>query len=119
MDFMVGLLVVAAIVAAIAFIAKRAQAAAELRRAEQLERDLAPVKKLADEDVTALGEELQELDLELAGRSLNEGERADYQRALDAYEAAKAAVRSEERRVGKERGGRGGRKDDDSNRGKP
>src|SRR5690625_587085 len=92
MDFMVGLLVVAAIVAAIAFIAKRAQAAAEQRRAEQLERDLAPVKKLADEDVTALGEELQELDLELAGRSLNEGERADYQRALDAYEAAKAAV---------------------------
>jgi len=55
--------------------------------------ELAPVKKLAFEDVTALGEELQRLDLELAGRALvDDGERADYQRALDAYESAKAAA---------------------------
>lgn len=54
---------------------------------------LEPVKKLADEDVTALGEELQRLDLELAGRPLlDDGERADYQRALDSYETAKEAA---------------------------
>src|SRR3954454_8492982 len=59
------------------------------RKAAELE----PVKKLAFEDVTALGEELQSLDLELAGRALtDDGERADYQRALDAYESAKAAA---------------------------
>ena len=54
--------------------------------------ELEPVKKLAFEDVTALGEELQGLDLELTGRVLDEGERADYQRALDAYEAAKTVA---------------------------
>src|SRR3954454_21145745 len=61
---------------------------------KELERKVAalePVKKLAFEDVTALGEELQALDLEVAGRALDEGERADYQRALDSYESAKRA----------------------------
>ena len=59
------------------------------RKAAELE----PVKKLAFEDVTALGEELQRLDQELAGRPLvDDGERADYQRALDAYESAKTAA---------------------------
>jgi len=52
---------------------------------------LEPVQKLAFEDVTALGTDLQELDAELAGRELDPGARADYQRALDAYEAAKLA----------------------------
>jgi hypothetical protein len=36
--------------------------------------------------------DLQGLDLELAGRSLDQGASADYQRALDAYEAAKTAA---------------------------
>src|SRR3954452_15489658 len=64
------------------------------RRAwERKPAELEPVKKLAFEDVTALGEELQRLDLELAGRALtDDGERADYQRALDAYESAKTAA---------------------------
>lgn len=61
------------------------------RSAEQHRAALEPVKKLAFEDVTALGEELQELDLDMAGRQLDAGERADYQRALDAYESAKTA----------------------------
>ncbi|HET8559456.1 MAG TPA: hypothetical protein VFL69_02965 [Marmoricola sp.] len=61
------------------------------RNAERHRAALEPVKKLAFEDVTALGEELQELDLDMAGRQLDAGERADYQRALDAYEAAKTA----------------------------
>lgn len=92
MEQLIGLLVVAAVIVGIVLLAKRAKAAADARRAEEAERQLAPVKKLADEDVTALGEELQDLDLAMAGRELDEGERADYQRALDAYESAKEAV---------------------------
>jgi hypothetical protein len=64
------------------------------RELERREAELAPVRRLAFEDVTALGEELQRFDVELAGRSLDEGARADYQRALDAYEAAKTAADS-------------------------
>jgi hypothetical protein len=85
----VGLLVVLALGAAIvAMVVKSNQRKAIARKAAELE----PVKKLAFEDVTALGEQLQDLDLELAGRELDEGERADYQRALDAYESAKTAA---------------------------
>jgi len=84
-----GLLVVLAIGAlVVALVVKSQQRKALARKAAELE----PVKKLAFEDVTALGEELQALDLELAGRPLDAGERADYQRALDAYESAKAAA---------------------------
>lgn len=62
------------------------------QRAEQQRRaQLEPVRRMAFEDVTALGEELQQLDLDVAGRPLDAGERSDYQRALDAYEAAKTA----------------------------
>ncbi|HEY2879691.1 hypothetical protein [Nocardioides sp.] len=60
--------------------------------ADRAVRELEPVKKLAFEDVTALGVELQDLDLDLAGRQLDEGANADYQRALDAYEAAKTSA---------------------------
>jgi hypothetical protein len=61
------------------------------RALEQRRAELEPVRKFAFEDITALGEELQSLDLELTGRDLDAGARADYQRALDAYEAAKTA----------------------------
>ena len=61
------------------------------RALEQRQAELEPVKKFAFEDITALGEELQSLDLELSGRDLDPGANADYQRALDAYEAAKTA----------------------------
>ena len=83
------LLIVLAIGAVVvALVVKSNQRRTEQRKTAELE----PVKKLAFEDVTALGEELQELDLELAGRQLDDGERADYQRALDAYESAKTAA---------------------------
>ena len=59
---------------------------------ERKEAELAPVRKLAFEDVTALGEELQRLDTELAGSELDPGANADYQRALDSYESAKTAA---------------------------
>jgi hypothetical protein len=84
-----GLLVVLAVGALVVWLVVRNNKRKALeRKAAELE----PVKKLAFEDVTALGEQLQELDLDLAGRPLGEGERADYQRALDAYESAKYAA---------------------------
>ncbi|WP_445258023.1 hypothetical protein [Nocardioides aurantiacus] len=62
------------------------------REIERKEAELAPVRQLAFEDVTALGVELQDLDLDLAGAPLDPGANSDYQRALDAYEAAKKAA---------------------------
>jgi hypothetical protein len=53
---------------------------------------LTAVKQATDEDITALGLDLQTLDTDLAGRQLDEGARADYQRALDSYEAAKQSL---------------------------
>jgi hypothetical protein len=84
----VWLVVLAAAVAGILVVRRRNRALA----AERAARELEPVKKLAFEDVTALGVDLQDLDLELAGRRLDEGANADYQRALDAYEAAKTSA---------------------------
>jgi hypothetical protein len=75
-------------VAAFVVLRRRSREATAERAAAELE----PVKKLAFEDVTALGVQLQRLDLELAGRQLDPGANADYQRALDTYEAAKTAA---------------------------
>ena len=84
MGWVLLVLLVAAIGAAV--LASRSSKRKELeRRAAELE----PVKKLAFEDITALGMELQDLDEDLAGHELDKGTRADYQRALDAYESAK------------------------------
>lgn len=54
--------------------------------------ELDGVRRLADEDVTVLGEQLRRLDAEVAGHELDEAARVDYQTALDAYEAAQRAV---------------------------
>ncbi len=85
---LLGLLVVVAVIAGVVMIAGRSRKARELARKNA---ELEPVKKLAFEDITALGVELQELDLELAGHELDAGMNSDYQRALDAYESAKTA----------------------------
>ncbi|WP_395692643.1 hypothetical protein [Nocardioides sp.] len=85
---LVLLLVLAAIVVVVVVSRRRAQQ----RELDRQIAELAPVQRLAEEDITALGEELQDLDLDLAGRELDAGTRADYQRALDAYEAAKTAA---------------------------
>ncbi|MFC6286624.1 hypothetical protein ACFP3Q_10455 [Nocardioides sp. GCM10027113] len=87
MELLVILVFLAGILAAVGMASKSNQ-----RKAlERKESELAPVRKLAFEDITALGEELQALDLELTGHQLDEGQNSDYQRALDAYEAAKTA----------------------------
>src|SRR3712207_3712688 len=54
--------------------------------------ELEGVRRLAEEDVTVLGEQLRRLDAEVAGRQLDEAARVDYQTALDAYEAAGRAA---------------------------
>jgi hypothetical protein len=53
---------------------------------------LTAVKQATEDDITALGLDLQKLDTDLAGVELDEGARADYQRALDAYEASKQSL---------------------------
>jgi len=87
MEGILFLVVVAALIGVVVA-AKRGNDRKQLARARA---ELEPVKKLAFEDITALGVQLQDLDLELAGHQLDSGANADYQRALDAYEAAKTA----------------------------
>ena len=62
--------------------------ALRLDRRERAE-ELAGVIRLAEEDVTVLGEQLARLGTELAGADLDDAARQDYQTALDAYERAK------------------------------
>lgn len=87
MELLVILLFLAAILGVVGYASK----ANKRKELERKQAELEPVKKLAFEDITALGEQLQALDLDLAGHQLDEGQNADYQRALDAYEAAKTA----------------------------
>ena len=68
------------------------------RRRDRHEQELAEldafrhVRRAADEDVTRFGEELAALHLETLAGPLDDDVRADYQRALDAYEDAKASL---------------------------
>lgn len=86
---LVVLLVVLGGCVAVALAAGRSSKRRELARQQA---ELEPVKRLASEDVTALGVELQDLDIDMAGRALDAGANSDYQRALDAYESAKLAA---------------------------
>lgn len=86
-ELIVVLLIIAAVLGVVVVSGRRSRAAAQARQRAELE----PVEKLAFEDITALGEELQRLDADLLGEQLDAGARADYQRALDDYEAAKTA----------------------------
>ncbi|GAC1520297.1 MAG: hypothetical protein NVS3B1_02940 [Marmoricola sp.] len=84
-----GFIVLLVIVGVTIFVVRRnSKKRAAIAAREALE----PAKKLAYEDVTALGEQLQALDIDMAGKDLDEGARADYQRGLDAYESAKVAA---------------------------
>ncbi len=69
MEGLVLLVLLAVIVASVA-VSSRKKQAAELERART---ELEPVKKFAFEDITVLGEELQSLDLDLAGRAARRG----------------------------------------------
>jgi len=86
MDLLLVLIVVAAVLGVVVTASRRRERQAlEHRRAA----DLAAVVKVADEDVTRFGEELQRLHVEVLVTTLDEAMRQDYQRALDSYESAK------------------------------
>ncbi len=90
MDLLIFLAVVAGVIFAVAAVSR----ARRRREVEQREAaDLAAVRKVADEDVTRFGEELQRLDTDMLVSPLDEPTRQDYQRALDSYESAKETLR--------------------------
>lgn len=90
MELILLVLVIAAL-AAVVVVSRRRNEQRELSRRED---EVAPVRKLAFEDVTAFGEDLRQLDLDMTGHELDAGANADYLRALDTYESAKVAADS-------------------------
>jgi hypothetical protein len=86
-----GLVLLVVLIAVIAGVAVDAKRSADRKALERKAAELEPVKKLAYEDITALGVELQDLGEDMSGHDLDKGARSDYQRALDAYESAKMA----------------------------
>ena len=93
MDFLLLLLVIGAAVLLM-------KAVTDNRRRNELTQrknaELEAVRRVADEDVTRFGEELQRLDTEMLTTELGEAMRQDYQRALDSYEAAKQSLQQAE-----------------------
>jgi hypothetical protein len=91
-DFIVLLILVGVVLGGVGLYRR---AAVNRRQAEEqaaLETQLSTSKRAADEDVTQFGEELQRLDSDVAGHSLDEAMQQDYQRALDAYDNAKMSL---------------------------
>ncbi|MDX3313748.1 hypothetical protein ACWGH3_19715 [Streptomyces sp. NPDC054884] len=62
------------------------------RRADEQRAALDRLRVVVDEDITAFGEELDRLDFHPAEPGADDAMRADYERALDAYERAKSAM---------------------------
>ncbi|MEV8310989.1 hypothetical protein AB0P36_27485 [Streptomyces flavidovirens] len=81
-------LVLVAGCAGVFLVAKRSRT----RRAEQERAALEKVRVVVDEDITAFGETLDRLDFHPAEPGADDAMRADYERALDAYEKAKSAM---------------------------
>ena len=87
------IIILVILVGAVLFIRNRnKQQLQQLEREKASSAELTLVKATAEEDITAFGMALQQLDLELDGRELDEGMRADYQRALDAYDISKSSL---------------------------
>jgi uncharacterized membrane protein YgcG len=63
-----------------------------LRREEEQRAALEKLRVVADEDITAFGEELDRLDFQPGEPGANDAMRTDYAHALDAYEQAKSAM---------------------------
>jgi uncharacterized membrane protein YgcG len=62
------------------------------RREEEQRAALEKLRVVVDEDITAFGEELDRLDFHPAEAGADDAMRADYERALDAYEQAKSSM---------------------------
>ncbi len=86
------IVIVLLVVGGAALYRRRAIAQRESVRRAELETQLSTSKRAADEDVTKFGEELQRLDVDVAGHPLDEAMQQDYQRALDAYEDSKSSL---------------------------
>ena len=71
-------------------VARRLAARRRARRDD--EADLAVTRRLAEEDVVVFGEQLQRLDEHVGTTRLDSEGRADYQRALDAYESVQRTL---------------------------
>ena len=82
------LVVLVAIVAALAISSRNRKAALDRKRLADLE----GVRRTADEDVNEIRRGAERLDVDVAGHDLDAATQQDYQRALDSYEDAKAAV---------------------------
>jgi hypothetical protein len=67
---------------------------ARKRRREREAKELAELKESVYEDVTRLGEDITALNLNVMDPNLDSATRDDYQRAMDSYDQAKAAVES-------------------------
>ncbi|NDU73328.1 hypothetical protein GWI34_11870 [Actinomadura sp. DSM 109109] len=77
------LVLVAAAIAGVMLTARR-------RQRERAEREMADLKAGVQEDVTLLGEDIARLDLNVMDRDLDPEIRADYERAMNSYDRAKA-----------------------------
>ncbi|MFD4528764.1 hypothetical protein ACFWP7_33600 [Streptomyces sp. NPDC058470] len=66
------------------------------RKAEEQRAALDKLRVVVDEDITAFGEELDRLDFHPAEAGADDSMRADYERALDAYEQAKSSMAAAE-----------------------
>jgi hypothetical protein len=86
---LVVFLLLAVVIAVVVVRSSKRQAQARSQADAQA---LASVKAVAEEDVTRLGEDVARLDVDTTGHDLDEAARQDYRRALDAYDAAKAAL---------------------------
>jgi hypothetical protein len=80
----VGVIVVAGGAGAYALIRRNRR-----RRAEEQRAALDRLRVVVDEDITAFGEELDRLEFHPAEPGADDAMRADYERALDAYDSAK------------------------------
>ena len=92
MPELIVILVVLAVIGGAALYRRRAVSQREAVAQAELESQLTTSKRAAEEDVTKFGEELQRLDVDVAGHPLDEPMQQDYQRALDAYDNAKSSL---------------------------
>jgi hypothetical protein len=91
-ELLLLILIVLLVVGGASLYRRRAIAQREAEQRAELETQVSTSKRAADEDVTKFGEELQRLDVDVAGHPLDEPMQQDYQRALDAYEDAKSSL---------------------------
>lgn len=91
-ELLVLLLILVLVGGGVALYRRHAIAQREATERRELETQVTTSKRAADEDVTKFGEELQRLDVDVAGHPLDEAMNQDYQRALDAYDNAKMSL---------------------------